>query len=279
MLGNDKAVARFTEPIRKCQHKLSGGFPPIHHSIKRILPLSKNAGFSESYCLRNPLYINSAGLKKICQAILFHFIREIRKMKKSIQLISLIVLLFSANTSFAAAVIFSFQSSEQSWVGQGESVTVTPDDGYVFIPTQSGNSLHFGILGPDWDFLHDPINFWGLTLAAPFGQVLEVGLYDNATHYSFQDAAQPGLIFSGNYRDPDQLSGFFEILEISFNGVGEVDSLAVDFTQYDENNPDWWNKGQLRFNSDVPLSPVPLPASIWLFFTGLAFLFRLKART
>lgn len=207
-------------------------------------------------------------------------------MKKSIQLISLIVLLFLANTSFAAAMIFSFESSEQSWIGQGESVTVTPDDGYIFSSRQFGNALSFGIaslnspFGPDWDpSSGEPYNYWDLELAAPFGQVLEVGLYDNAARYPFQDAAQPGLTFSGNHRGNNQLSGFFEILEISFNGIGEIDSLAVDFTQYDENNPDWWNKGQLRFNSDVPLSPVPLPASIWLFFTGLAFLFRLKART
>ena len=207
-------------------------------------------------------------------------------MRKFIVSISMFILMCLAQSSFAA-MILSFESSEQSWVGQGESYAVSPSDGYIFSGGESrfDNSLSFRIaslnspFGPDWDPASgDPYNYWTLDLAAPFDQLLDVGLYDNAARYPFQDDAQPGLTFSGNHRGNNQNSGFFEILEISFDGIGDISSLAVDFTQYGETNPDWWINGQLRFNSDIPLKPVPLPASIWLFGTGLLLLFRSKLK-
>jgi len=209
-----------------------------------------------------------------------------KKMKKFTQFIFLFVLVLLTKTPFAD-MILSFESSEQSWVGQGESFTVTPDDGYIFSGggARFDNSLSFRIaslnspFGPDWNpGSGDPYNYWRLDLAAPFDQLLSVGLYNDTARYPFQDDAQSGLTFSGNHRGNNRNSGFFEVLEISFDGIGNIGTLAVDFTQYGETNPDWWINGQLRYNSDAPLAAVPLPASMWLFFIGLLFLIGLKMK-
>ena len=54
---------------------------------------------------------------------------------------------------------------------------------------------------------------------------------------------------------------------------GEVASFAADFMQYggeEQSGPGIF--GSVRINSDVALhtSPVPLPAAVWLFGSGLA---------
>jgi hypothetical protein len=90
--------------------------------------------------------------------------------------------------------------------------------------------------------------------------MLTVGLYEGATRWPFQNDEDPGLSFSGNHRGNNRNLGFFNILEAVYLPSGGIESLAVDFTQYGEQNPDWWINGKLRYNSDV--SVVPLPASV-----------------
>jgi hypothetical protein len=49
-------------------------------------------------------------------------------------------------------------------------------------------------------------------------------------------------------------------------------SAAIDFVQYDETINTWWNFGSLRYNSDLPITPVPEPEATVLAAAGL-FLF------
>ncbi len=209
---------------------------------------------------------------------------------KIVSQLLLAVALISLTNSSLAGMILSFDSSDQSWVGQGESHTVSTNDGYTFSggEKQRGNALSFRIaslnspFGPDWDPRSgERYNYWTLSLAAPFSDILSVGHYNNTARYPFQSHDQPGLTFSGNHRGNNRNSGFFEILDISFDDLGNVDSLAVDFTQHGETNPNWWITGQFRFNSDIALSSasVPEPASILLIFIGFsALLFQKKRR-
>lgn len=191
-----------------------------------------------------------------------------------------IILLFFTLVVFPisahAAMILQFESSPSSWVGHGESRFVTPDDGYIFsVQSYFDNSLYFRIErdGPSHsDPLHD---HWSLALAAPSDNMLTVGLYEGATRWPFQNDEDPGLSFSGNHRGNNRNLGFFNILEAVYLPSGGIESLAVDFTQYGEQNPDWWINGKLRYNSDV--SVVPLPASVWLFMAGLVAITRIRS--
>lgn len=179
-----------------------------------------------------------------------------------------------------ASTMFTFDSSPTSWVGQGESVSVTPEDGYLFTPMQGPpNHIKFRIsslnspFGPDWDpSSGQPYNYWTLYLAAPFNAPLEVGTYTNTARYPFQKPEQPGLTLSGNHRGNNRNGGFFEILEISFDTNNALSSLWVDFTQYGERQESRWISGSLHYNSSAT-NPVPEPTTLVLFGAGIIGLF------
>lgn len=125
-------------------------------------------------------------------------------------------------------------------------------------------------------------NFWSFDFAAPTynpatntntGQPLVIGFYDNATRFPFNSPTLPGLNISGNGRGNNQLSGWFNVLEVSYGANGDINAFAVDFRQYDENltqtGPSLY--GSLRFNSSIPLTltPVPEPGTAALFSIGI----------
>ena len=124
-----------------------------------------------------------------------------------------------------ALTMFSFDSSPSSWVGQGESVYVTPEDDYLFTVRQ-GTLNHVSIriaslnspFVPEWDpSSGQEYNYWTLDLAAPSDDPLDLGFYADTARYPFQDEYQPGLTLSGNHRGNNRNGGFFEILEIAFD--------------------------------------------------------------
>jgi PEP-CTERM motif len=82
------------------------------------------------------------------------------------------------------------------------------------------------------------------------------------------------MSISGAGAGNNQLSGWFNVLEVQYGSGGTVSSFAVDFRQYDENltqtGPSLY--GSLRFNSSIPvnLTPVPEPAQLGMLLAGLA---------
>lgn len=193
-------------------------------------------------------------------------------------LIQMSVLICAVSGVAQTTNILSFTSSPQSWVGQGHSFYVTPADGYLF--RTSGESSRVASLliaslnspfGPNWNpGSGQEYHYWTLDLAAPQGQILDLGLYTDTARYPFQSPTQPGLTFSGDHRGNNQNAGFFQILEVARTPSGGIDRLAVDFTQYDETIQSRWVQGQLRFNSAIP---VPESGTITLFSFGAALLF------
>lgn len=192
-------------------------------------------------------------------------------MKSIKRWLAAIFLVAGATTGAQAAPItaFYYTSSPTSWVGQGETVTVTPADGFEF---NANRTFDNGVSLAINDFLTNPdfqkTRWWYLEFSAPFDALLSVGFYDNAMRWPFQDPERPGLSFSGNGRGNNTLTGFFEVFEAVFSEDGSVMSFAADFTQFDEGFEGAWNKGAIRFNSEIPLftSEVPEPGS------GLALL-------
>jgi len=172
-----------------------------------------------------------------------------------------------------AATEFFYTSSPQSWVGGGETVSVTPLAGFAFTTARNfDNGVSFSIN----DFSTNPnfqlTRWWYLDFAAPADAPLAVGTYQGATRWPFQAAANPGLSFSGNGRGNNTLTGSFNVLEVTYGAGGSVMSFAADFVQYDEGFQSWWNIGSIRFKSDVPITAVPEPSAMLLFGMGAALL-------
>lgn len=176
-------------------------------------------------------------------------------------------LVFICASPAHATFILSFDSAPGSWVGQGESRYITQDDGYSLqVRDLHGHGVEFYINNPD---IRD---YWNLQLAAPNGDPLVVGLYENTARWPFVDPDQAGLTFTGNYRGNNRNAGFFEVLEIEYDPFGTLTSFAADFTQYGEENLDWWIIGSLRFNSAIPIggsTTVPEPTVFVLLLVGL----------
>lgn len=191
--------------------------------------------------------------------------------------VGVVVSMAGVSLGSLAATEFYYTSSPASWVGQGETVSVSPDLGFEFIVSRNfDNGISFSIRndasGPAQS------SWWYLDFAAPSGVPLSVGSYLGATRWPFQDAEKPGLSFSGNGRGNNRLTGMFNVLEVEYSPAGEVASFAADFLQYDEGIESWWNQGSIRYNSDIAISVVPEPASHAVFAMGLIALFALQRR-
>lgn len=178
----------------------------------------------------------------------------------------------SHNAAFGSPITgLYYTSAPDSWVGNGKTLVITPSDNFDFIP--SSNPYHPSVSFAINDFSKNPdfwsMRWWNLDFAAPYNQRLDVGHYANATRYPFHAWGEPGLWFAGNGRGSNQITGSFDVLEIDYDVDGLLLSFAADFTQYDENIVAWWNKGSIRYNSNIALFPIPEPHMVGLFAIGL----------
>jgi hypothetical protein len=191
-------------------------------------------------------------------------------LKQTICKFCVTLALFGIVSHSDAATEFFYTSSMQSWVGGGETVSITPELGFTFTPfrnADNGVSLTINDFGSNSNF--NAHRWWSLDFAASLDVPLSVGTYNDATRWPFQGAYEPGLSFSGNGRGNNTLTGFFTVLGVEYGIGGEVLSFAADFTQYDEGFQSWWNVGSIRFNSNIPITSVPEPNALSLMVAGL----------
>lgn len=153
-------------------------------------------------------------------------------------------------------------SPEATWTHGIEGIfsATTNFDKGVSVSYQDGNYWSFDFAAPTYDPITNTND----------GQPLGVGLYNKATRFPFNSPTKPGINISGNGRGNNQQSGWFNVLEISY-GLNGINAFAVDFRQYDESltqtGPSLY--GSLRFNSSIPLTPVPEPSGALLLAAGL----------
>jgi hypothetical protein len=133
---------------------------------------------------------------------------------------------------------------------------MTPADGYSFTVQSIYNMsvVSFSIHTAAYT------DSWYLDFASGSGQPLVEGSYPNATRYPFNGSG-PGLAFLGNGRGDNTLTGDFTVLDATYDANGTVLSFAAQFTQYDEGNPNAWNRGLIQYNysASVPDTSNSLP--------------------
>ncbi|HEX8648587.1 MAG TPA: calcium-binding protein [Thermoleophilaceae bacterium] len=123
----------------------------------------------------------------------------------------------------ASVVLFS---EPGDYVGMGEHRVFHPgnstmgagwrDEGYLGISLQGGSS--------DDNF--------GLDFAAPKGQPLRPGVYDNAMRAGLQDPGRPGIDVNGDGRGCNVVLGRFEVREIDVTPEGGVRKLWIVFEHH-----------------------------------------------
>jgi hypothetical protein len=183
-----------------------------------------------------------------------------------------IAFLFNLLTTVAATATPSYlYYTGNGYTAGGHTDTISSLNGFVFIPNSSPsrNNVSFFID----DFAANPIfqnaQFFLLYFAAPRGSDLQVGNYENATRAPFQDPGVPGLWFAGNGRGSNQITGRFDVLDVSFASDNTIASLAVDFLQNDENGFLGQSYGSFRYQSNVPITHIPEPPTLTLAILGL----------
>lgn len=160
-----------------------------------------------------------------------HFRNALRSIDSSLYLPLLAVFLVPGSVQPAQAQTTSLSLTSQpgDFIGQGQSLTVTPNDGVFTARRNFDNGVSISF------FDNNQLgNFWFLDFAAPGDSPLAVGIYEGATRFPFQAATSPGLSVSGQGRGCNMLTGRFEVLEIGFGTTGEVTSFAADFEQHCE---------------------------------------------
>ncbi len=159
---------------------------------------------------------------------------------KRVFLVVLFLTIVSTVTAQAATYLY-FNSEPGDYIGQGSEQTMTDEDGTFTATTNSANGVAVHYRGTTW---------WDLNFAAPNGERLRPGPYEDATRFPFQSPTEPGLDVSGDGRGCNTLTGRFDILEISYDASGEIDRFAADFEQHCEGmEPALY--GSIRINSTV----------------------------
>lgn len=113
------------------------------------------------------------------------------------------------------------------------------------------------------------VNDEGIAMTAP----LQKGFYDNATGYPFNELGRPGLSVSVNALQYNTVSGWFNVLDVSYDPAGQINALAIDFAQHGNNETQSGPAlyGSLRFNSPIPLTTsVPEASTALQWAIGLA---------
>lgn len=116
---------------------------------------------------------------------------------------------------------FSYASQPGDYIGQGQTATLTAPTAFGIGGT-AGSVSFSADTGSQW---------WDVTLAAPRGEQLTTGVYENAARAPF-NGAQPGLSVTSTGRGCNTTKGRFTVYAISADTSGQITSLDAEFTQF-----------------------------------------------
>ena len=151
-------------------------------------------------------------------------------------LVSIVAFVSSAR----ATDTFYFTSTPGSWIGQGQTKTLSPVTAH-----------RTGSLGAYTNSLSFSAGGYELELVGGGNTLLGVGYYANAVRYPFNDGS-PGMWMSAPGRGDNQISGWFNVLQAAYNTDGSVKAFSVDFRQYDESSTINYTEGSVRYNVPEP---------------------------
>jgi len=157
-----------------------------------------------------------------------------------------------ASAATVQEALLTMTSDEGDWVGAGQTYSYATSTGDTFgssTTTAAAVSANVHADNGDW---------WNLDFAAPQGQTLAVGTYDNAIRAGFPDrGAAPGLDVGGNGRGCNTLTGSFTVTQVTFGAAGTVETFDADFEQHCE-GAEAALRGHLHLVNDPPPPPLQI---------------------
>lgn len=157
---------------------------------------------------------------------------------------TLACMLLAASCVVSAETRLVLKSDPGDFVGQGKKYLYTDTNSVFRFSKYHPNGIILNVTTAD--------DWWILTLLAPNNAILQPGSYNGAMRGAFKDADKPGLDFSGNGRGCNQLTGRFDIFEISYDSQGVVNGINVSFEQHCEGATPAL-RGQLSYNLVPPM--------------------------
>ena len=182
-------------------------------------------------------------------------------------------LLFAVGAMGQSLTGLYYTSSPDS-IGQGSTDLVTPDDRLSFLINPDGDTDHTFSF-----FVHnaDSSIWWGMDAKAPDGAELVSGLYTEAVGWENTSLTNPKLGFGSYHGIDEQTTGTF-LIQLTRDGSGTVISAAINLEVFQGGNQDLSQSVQFRFNSSMPLTAAPEPATTTiLLFAGATALLNRKS--
>lgn len=139
-----------------------------------------------------------------------------------------ITVMRAPNPGGPQSTFLRYASTPGDWIGQGFTARYGLADGTWRASLSDDREMI------EIRFDGGAATWWSLNLAAPEGDSLAVGTYENAARWPFQETQQPGLDFSGSGRGCNELSGRFVIHDLAIDHAGELHRLHVTFRQHCE---------------------------------------------
>ena len=120
--------------------------------------------------------------------------------------------------------IFEIYGQEGDYICGGQSYTIDNSNGLVDLCYYPPNYIDVSMRGPEF--------FYNLSISAPEDQTLSTGLYEPA--HRFSDPILAGLAIGFQHNGCNSSFGWFQVLEIAIDSLGNVEQLAFDFEQHCE---------------------------------------------
>lgn len=155
------------------------------------------------------------------------FIRAIALRAMILTFLAFSVLTVSVGRADAASASTTFVTmvSDSEYLGQGISQMFHPDNGTVNI---SGDASYLTVAVDGGT----SSNYFSLVFAAPEGQQLEPGAYEQAERAPYRNTGHPGLDIYGEGRECNTLTGRFTVHDIAVDLSGEISAFWATYEQH-----------------------------------------------
>lgn len=151
------------------------------------------------------------------------------------------VLVAAVGSASAQVTSLTMSSDQGDYIGQGANYSFTDAEARFTVSSNFQGGVNVSVSTPD------NRGWWYLEFARAGGGPLTVGAYTGATRYPF-NTNENGLSVSGDGRGCNNLTGSFEVRQISYGADGSVTAFDATFEQHCEGATPAM-RGQVRYNA------------------------------